>query len=264
MLRILARALDIVVLPAILVSLALAFLYAPAEATMGNVYRIFYFHVPAAAASGLGFGIVFVCSVLYLRTRQRRYDLVAAAAGEVGVVFCALGIGMGMLWARPVWGAYWIPGDIHLLLTSVLFLVYVAYLMIRGAVADPERRARLAAVVGTFGVIGVPIVFLSSRIIHVGNHPVLTSLTPKMGMTFGICMTSMMLFYTFILLRRARLEFARDAAENLRIDLLDLARARGVRGGAAGPRRVVAGATPAVTAATAEPAASVVAVESRS
>lgn len=238
----LSRLLDIIILPALLVSLWLAFLYAPDEATMHAVYRIFYFHVPAAAASFLGFGIVFVCSILYLRTRQRRYDIVAAAAAEVGVLFCCLGVGMGMLWAKPVWGAFWIPGDIHLMTTAVLLLIYVAYLMLRGAIEDEERRARLAAVIGTFGFIGVPVVYFSIRVIQVGNHPVLLGLAPRMQLTFMVCMTTMMLFFTFILLRRVRLEFSRVAAEQLRRDVLDLAERRGTR--QAG-RRVVAGATPA-------------------
>src|SRR5579863_2902313 len=115
MLRTLSRALDVIVLPAVVLSLALAFLYAPPDATMHDVYRIFYFHVPATASAGLGIFIVFVCSILYLRTRDRRYDVVAAAAAELAVLFGALGIAMGMLWARPIWGVYWIPGDIHLM-----------------------------------------------------------------------------------------------------------------------------------------------------
>ncbi len=247
MLKTLSRALDVLVLPAVLAALAMAFLYAPPERTMHDVYRIFYFHVPAAAASFLGFGIVFVCSVMYLRTRERRYDVVAAAAAEVGVLFCAMGIGMGMLWAKPVWGVFWIPGDIHLLATAVLFLIYVAYLMMRGAIADDERRARLAAVVGTFAIISVPIVFFSIRVIHVGDHPALTGLDdPRMTTTLMFCMTVMMLFFTFILLRRVRLEFAREAAEGLRRDLLALAEGAESRPARSGGGRVVAGATPAL------------------
>ncbi len=238
MLRFLSRALDVVVLPAVLLSLWLAFLYAPPEATMHDVYRIFYFHVPATASAGLGIGIVFVCSVLYLRTRQRRYDIVAGAAAELAVLFGALGISMGMLWARPVWGAFWIPGDIHLMTTAVVFLIYVAYLMVRGAVADEERRARLSAVIGVFGAVGAPIVYFSIRVIHVGNHPVLLSLEPRMQLTFMVCMMTMLLFFTFLLLRRVRLELARDQAEQLRLELLALAERRGARE----QRRVVAGA----------------------
>jgi len=183
--------------------------------------------------------------VLYLRTRERRYDIVAGAAAEVGVLFCALGIGMGMLWAKPVWGAFWIPGDIHLLATAVLFLIYVAYLMIRGAIDDDERRARLSAVVGTFAIIAVPIVFFSIRVIQVGNHPVLTGLTPRMQFTFMFCMTVMMLFFTFILLRRVRLEFARAAVEDLRRDVLDLSERATTGAGRPAVGRVVAGAAPA-------------------
>lgn len=240
MLKILARLLDIVVLPAMLVSLALAFLYAPPDATMHDVYRIFYFHVPATASAALGIGIVFVCSILYLRTRRRRYDLVAAAAAEVAVVFCALGIGMGMLWARPVWGVFWIPGDIHLMTTAIVFLIYVAYLMVRGAVADEERRARLSAVIGIFGFAGVPVVYFSIRVIHVGNHPVLLSLDPRMALTFMVCMNTMLLFFTFILLRRVGLEIRRDEVAQLQSALLALAES----GSTPAPRRVVAGAEP--------------------
>lgn len=239
--RTLSRLLDLIILPALLLSLWMAFVYAPDEATMHSVYRIFYFHVPAAAASFLGFGIVFICSILYLRTRRRVYDAVAAAAAEVGVLFCCLGVGMGMLWAKPVWGAFWIPGDIHLMTTAVLLLIYVAYLMLRGAIEDDERRARLAAVVGTFGFIGVPVVYLSIRVIQVGNHPVLLGLEPRMQLTFMVCMTTMMLLFTFILLRRVRLEFSRLGAEQLRRDLLALAEQRGARR-TGRERRVVAGA----------------------
>lgn len=244
MLKILLRTLDIVVAPAIIAALAMAFFYAPPEKTMHDVYRIFYFHVPAAAASFLGFGIVFVCSVLYLRTRERRYDIVAGAAAEVGVLFCALGIGMGMLWAKPVWGAFWIPGDIHLLATAVLFLIYVAYLMMRGAIDDDERRARLAAVIGVFGFVGVPIVYVSIRVIQVGNHPVLRGLEPRMQLSFMVCMTTMMLFFIFILLRRVRLEFARAAIEDLRRDVLDLSERTTISAARPALGRVVAGAAP--------------------
>ena len=243
MLRVLSRALDVLVLPAMLFSLGLAFLYAPPEATMHDVYRIFYFHVPATASAGLGIAIVFVCSILYLRTRERRYDLVAAAAAEVAVLFGALGISMGMLWAKPVWGTFWIPGDIHLMTAAVVFLIYVAYLMLRGAIDDDERRARLSAVVGIFGMAGAPVVYFSIRIIHVGNHPVLQGLTPPMQLTFMVCMTTMMLFFTFILLRRVRLELTRAEYERLRLALLALAE----RHGAHEQRRIVAGAEPAET-----------------
>ncbi|HZS86682.1 MAG TPA: cytochrome c biogenesis protein [Chloroflexota bacterium] len=236
MVRRLSRALDIVVAPAMLISLVLAFLYAPDEATMKSVYRIFFFHVPAAASSFVGFAIVFVCSILYLRTRKQMYDLLAGAAAEVGVVFCAVGIGMGMLWAKPVWGTYWIPGDVHLMTTAVLFLIYVSYLMLRASIEDDERRARLASVIGIFGFAGVPIVYFSIRVVQIGNHPVLLGLEPRMQLTFMVCMTSMLLFFTFILVRRVRLELARAEVARMRRDLLELAYPREATA------RVVAGA----------------------
>jgi heme exporter protein C len=248
--RMLARLLDIVILPAMVVSLALAFLYAPDEATMHSVYRIFYFHVPAAAASFLGFALVCASSVLYLRTRRLRYDVIAAAAAEVGVLFCTLGIGMGMLWAKPVWGTFWIPGDIHLMTTAVLLLIYVAYLMLRAAVDDAERRARLAAVVGIFGFAGVPIVYFSIRIVQVGNHPVLKGLDPRMQLTFMVCMTTMLLFFTFVLLRRIRLGDACSAVERLQRDAW--AMVDRLEDGAEAPRLVAGAEHPSSALATTE------------
>ncbi len=216
----LSRALDIVVAPAILVSLALAFLYAPAEKTMHDVYRIFYFHVPATAGAAVGIGVTFVCSLLYLRTRERKYDIVAAAGAETAVLFATLGIAMGMLWAKPVWGQFWLPGDIHLLTTAVVYLIYIGYLMLRAAIVDEEQRARLSAIVGIVGAVGAPIVFFSIRVIQVGNHPVLLSLEGRMHLTFVVSMISVLLLFTFVLLRRARYGLDRAAVEDLRIDLL--------------------------------------------
>lgn len=126
----------------------------------GQLQRIFYVHVPSAWVAYLGFAIVFIASIAYLRTGSRRWDLLAHAAGEVGVVFCSLVLITGPIWAKPVWGTYW-QWDARLTSALVLWLTYVGYLFLRGLATDPARAGRIAAVVGIVGFINVPIVHFS-------------------------------------------------------------------------------------------------------
>jgi heme exporter protein C len=130
-----------------------------------------YVHVPAAWLAYLSFFVVFVASIAYLRTKKTRWDRVAAASAEIGVLFTALAIVLGMLWGKPVWGTWW-TWDPRLTTTAVLLLIYVSYLAIRRITDNPSRRARWAAVVGIVGFIDVPIVHLSVvwwRSLHQGS-----------------------------------------------------------------------------------------------
>ena len=126
----------------------------------GQLQRIFYVHVPSAWVAYLGFAIVFIASIAYLRTGSRRWDLLAHAAAEVGVVFCSLVLITGPIWAKPVWGTYW-QWDARLTSALVLWLTYVGYLFLRGLATNPEGAGRIAAVVGIVGFINVPIVHFS-------------------------------------------------------------------------------------------------------
>jgi heme exporter protein C len=126
----------------------------------GQLQRIFYVHVPSAWVAYLGFAIVFIASIAYLRTGARRWDLLAHAAGEVGVVFCSLVLITGPIWAKPVWGTYW-QWDARLTSALVLWLTYVGYLFLRGLATDEARAGRMAAVVGIVGFVNVPIVHFS-------------------------------------------------------------------------------------------------------
>src|SRR3970040_976399 len=139
-----------------------AFLAAPTERTMGTIQRIFYLHLPAAFLSFLAFFVVFVGSVAYLTTRRMGWDWAAASPAEVGVVFCAAVLISGPLWAKPVWGIWW-TWDARLTTTLILFLIYVAYLMLRVYVTDSERGARLAAGVGILVCVDVPFVYMANR-----------------------------------------------------------------------------------------------------
>ncbi len=153
------------------VSAVLSLVVAPPDAVQGEVQRLMYVHVPAAWLAYLSFFVVFVSSIAYLRTRRTRWDRLAEASAEIGVLFTALAIALGMLWGKPVWGTWW-TWDPRLTTTAVLLLIYIGYLSIRRISDNPARRARWAAVVGIVGFIDVPIVHLSVvwwRSIHQGS-----------------------------------------------------------------------------------------------
>jgi heme exporter protein C len=126
----------------------------------GEVQRLMYIHVPAAWLAYLSFAVVFVGSIGYLRTRKARWDRIAAASAEIGVMFTALAIVLGALWGKPVWGTWW-TWDPRLTTTAVLLLIYLGYLSIRRISDNPSRSARWCAVVGIVGFVDVPIVHLS-------------------------------------------------------------------------------------------------------
>jgi heme exporter protein C len=154
------RLLGWVTLAAVCVSAVMSLAVAPSDAEQGDVQRLMYIHVPAAWLAYLSFTVVFVGSVAYLVTRRSRWDRVAAASAEVGVLFTALTIVLGALWGKPVWGAWW-TWDPRLTTTAILLLIYVGYLAVRRLADSPARRARWAAVVGVVGFVDVPVVHLS-------------------------------------------------------------------------------------------------------
>lgn len=132
----------------------------PPDATQGDVQRLMYVHVPAAWLAFLSFGVVFVANIAYLRTGRIRWDRMAVASAEIGVLFCSLTLLLGSLWGRPVWGAWW-TWDPRLTTTVVLLLIYLGYLSVRRVADSPSRRAHWSAVIGVIGFIDVPIVHMS-------------------------------------------------------------------------------------------------------
>jgi heme exporter protein C len=147
-------------LAATVAALPLALLVAPPDALQGEAQRLMYVHVPAAWASYLAFAVTAAASVLYLLRRDLRFDRGAQAAAELGVGLTALAIVLGSLWARPTWGTWW-TWDPRLVSTTVLLLVYVGYLGVRGLAVDPHENARRAAVVGVLAVATIPVVHFS-------------------------------------------------------------------------------------------------------
>jgi heme exporter protein C len=154
------RLLGVAALVAVAMSATLSLVVAPPDAVQGEVQRLMYVHVPAAWLAYLSFFVVFVASVAYLKTRRIRWDRIAAASAEIGVLFTALAIALGALWGKPIWGTWW-TWDPRLTTTAMLLLIYMAYLAVRRVVDNPSRRARWAAVIGIVGFVDVPIVHLS-------------------------------------------------------------------------------------------------------
>jgi heme exporter protein C len=154
------RLLGVAALLALGLSATLSLVVAPPDALQGEVQRLMYVHVPAAWLAYLSFLVVFVSSVAYLRTSRTRWDRVAAASAEIGVLFTALAIVLGALWGKPVWGTWW-TWDPRLTTTAMLLLIYIGYIAVRRITDSPTRRARWSAVIGVVGFVDVPIVHLS-------------------------------------------------------------------------------------------------------
>jgi heme exporter protein C len=145
---------------ALLAGLVMAFAVAPREVTQGNVQRIMYVHVPAVWVAYLAFLMVFVASVVFLWTRSPRADRLAHAGAEVGVLFLGVNIATGSIWGKPTWGTWW-TWDARLTSVTVVFLIYVGYLLLRRMIDDPERAARYAAILGILGAPNIYLVHVS-------------------------------------------------------------------------------------------------------
>ncbi|WP_019007991.1 cytochrome c biogenesis protein CcsA [Deinococcus aquatilis] len=135
-------------------------LSSPLDVNQGSLVRLMFVHVPTAWVSYLAYGGTGLFGLLYLITRKRRWDRLAMASGELGVLFTVATIVGGMLWAKPTWGTYWV-WDARLTTTALSLVVYGGYLLIRAMIDDPERRARVSAVVGIVGTLYVPINYMA-------------------------------------------------------------------------------------------------------
>ena len=211
-----------------LAAIYLAFGFAPTADVLsgGDVQRIFYFHVGIAWIAGLALFVTFVCSILYLwRNEQRKYDIVAAASAEIGVVFGVMVLLSGMLWARPVWNTWW-TWDPRLTTTAITEFLYVAYLMLRGALDDPQRRARFSAVYGIIGFASVPITFFSTKwfnTIHpdLFNGQSLSPLTANMKPAMFVSLLAFTLIYVLMLRARAKVETTADEVAQLKQEIIN-------------------------------------------
>jgi len=206
-------------------ALGLVFLYAPRERQMGEVQRIFYFHVPVAWVSFLAFFVTLCTSIAFLVKGEIKWDKVSAASVEVGLVFTIMAIISGSIWARPAWNTWW-TWDPRLTTYTILALIYVAYLMLRQGVEDPGRRARFASVYGIVGFISVPLTFFSIRWWRT-IHPVVIGagtatsiggfdMTPPMVVTLMFSLFAITVLYFCFLANRLQLQREMDHVEQLK------------------------------------------------
>jgi heme exporter protein C len=222
------QVLNVVTVVAMLVSLALVFFYAPQEREMGEVQRLFYWHVPSAWGSMMAFGVTALTGVIYLITRRRAWDMVSRASVEVGLLFTIMAVISGSIWARPAWNTWW-TWDPRLTTYTIVALIYVAYVMLRQGIEDPERAARFAAVYGLVGFISVPITWFSIRWWRT-IHPVVIgsgsaaaegsfNMTDQMLVVFLFCNLAFPLLYACLLANRVRLERLQERVEQARARL---------------------------------------------
>jgi heme exporter protein C len=215
----LANGLGVVAILAVLVGLYLALFYAPADALQGDVQRIMYIHVPTAWVAFFAFFVVFVSSLVYLWKRLPEADRLAHASAEIGVLFTGLTLIDGSIWGKPTWGIWW-TWDARLTTTAILLVIYIGYLMLRSFVEEPDRRARLAALVGIVGFIDVPLIYMSVlwfRTLH--QAPSIqrsgASMPDTMLFTLLFNFGAYTLVYLFFLVKRVRIESLHAIAEML-------------------------------------------------
>lgn len=211
-------ALDALAALAVLAALYAAFVVSPAERVQGDVFRILYVHVAMAWLAYAAFFVVLVGSAAYLWRRSQPLDDVAHAAAEVGVVFTTLTLVTGSIWGRAVWNVWW-TWDARLTTTLVLWFIYVGYLMVRSAVAEPERGARIAAVVGVFGFVGVVVNYASVTLWRT-LHPTPTvaspgGMAPVMYLVLVVSLAAFSLVFARLMVLRVGIIRARCRIDDL-------------------------------------------------
>jgi heme exporter protein C len=207
-----------------IVALYMIFLYAPGELTMGEVQRIFYIHFPLACTALLAYFFVFLGSMGYLWKRSRAADDFACASAEVGFIFCCGVLVTGPLWAKPVWGIWW-TWDARLTSTFILWLLYIAYLMLRSYVTNPGRVEVLSAVVGVIGFVDAIIDYMAIRWWRTQHpQPVIaggpgSGLDPRMWLTVFVAWGAFLCLFAYLVRLRMALAEARQDLGALRREL---------------------------------------------
>ena len=183
----------------ILLTIYMALIWRPLDTNFEAPYaqKIFYFHVPVAWVSYLAFGVVFMGSAQFLRTGQRHWDTIAFASAEIGVLFATFVILTGPVWGAAEWKVYWRWEDTKLTITFILWLIYIAYLVLRGG-TESEDKARLAAVFGIIGFICVPLSFISSRIWYSIHPNVVATSSGSLSTESGVGLAAGVVAFTFL------------------------------------------------------------------
>ena len=199
----------VITLILMLISTYAALIYAPTETIMGNIQRIFYFHMGTVWVATIAFMIVFVASIIYLINGKKKWDVLAYTSAEIGVLFITLTIITGSIWAKPVWGTWW-TWDPQLTTTFILWILYIVYLLIRANSGFDEKKAKYSAVFAIIAFIDLPLVYISARVMR-GISPVVFGpggggIEPKMLNALLITLVSFTLLFILLLIERIKIE----------------------------------------------------------
>jgi heme exporter protein C len=222
----LLKFLDILSLILLAVATYLALVFAPTERVMGDVQRVFYFHIGTAWVGLLGFVLAAVVGVIYLVTKNVKWDVVGVATIEISVVFFLITIALGSIWARPTWNTWW-NWDPRLTTAAITELVYVAYFMLRAGIEDPDRRARFGAVYALLGGLSAPITFMAIRLFR-SIHPVVIGsgqgetlpLTSDMKIAFFFALFAFTIIFIDLFWNRIRLGQLASRVEQLKLKVM--------------------------------------------
>ncbi|MGB4594659.1 MAG: cytochrome c biogenesis protein CcsA [Anaerolineaceae bacterium] len=196
---------------------AMVLFYAPIELNMGLVQKVFYFHMASAWVGMLAFLMAVIFAILFLRTRDLKWDYLEASSVEIGLVFTLVCNFSGMIWAKAAWNTWW-TWDPRLTTTTIMAFTYIAYLLLRRGVDDPQKRAQFGAIYAIIGFATVPLTFFSSRLLRT-IHPVLfgsgaamdMNLTPEMLHTMIASVIAFTVLYAALLIFRADIMTRQEA-----------------------------------------------------
>jgi heme exporter protein C len=220
------KILDVISIIILGISTYLALVYAPTEQVMGDVQRVFYFHIGTAWTALMGFTLAVVFSISYLITKKMKWDRYEVASIEVSMVFFFITIVLGSIWARPAWNTWW-TWDPRLTTAAITELIYAAYFMLRQGIDDPERRARFGAVYAIIGGISAPITFGVIRLFRT-IHPVVIgggnadaeggfAMTADMRVAFFFALFAFTIIFVDLYWNRIRLGKLQEDVEQLKL-----------------------------------------------
>ena len=202
-------------------ALYLIFMYVGVDAAQGDPYRIFYFHVPLNIMGYLSGILLGAASIAFLSSSAPKWDSYGAVAAELGFLTAGAGLMSGMMWAKPIWGAYWVWWDVRLNLQLILVLLFAAYLMLRAYLPPGEKRATLSCVFGILAMIDVPFNYLVLYFVPTKQHPGAVvspgggGVDSDMAITFMVSLTAWCMFYAWLFGRRSALARLEDEVDHL-------------------------------------------------
>ena len=226
---ILLTILDILSILIIGISTYMALFFAPTELVMGEVQRIFYFHVGTGWVALLGFIVASLAGIIYLINKKMIWDRFGLAAVEVSAMFFLITIILGSIWARPAWNTWW-TWDMRLTTAAITELIFIAYFMLRAGIEDPEKRARFGAVYAILGGLSAPITFMVIRLFR-SIHPVVVGnpsaaaqggfdMTADMRNTLFVALFAFTILFIDFIWHRVRLGALQEKVEELKLQTL--------------------------------------------